>query len=65
MPLVGAEPGAIEQQELQPEDVIDHEEEQHEEQRHAEAAAQLHGGQRHCTQAQRGLTSPPDPPAPL
>lgn len=48
MPLVCAEPGTIEQQQLQPEDVINHEEDQHEEQSDAEAAAQLHGGQRHC-----------------
>lgn len=46
--LVCAKPGAIEQQQLQPEDVINHEEDQHEEQSDAEAAAQLHGGQRHC-----------------
>lgn len=47
MSLVGAEPGAIEQQELQPEDVIDDEEKQHEDQGHAETAAQLHRWQRH------------------
>lgn len=47
VPLVCAEPGAIQEQQLQPEDVINHEEEQHEHQRDAQTATQLHGGQRH------------------
>ena len=45
--LIGAEPGAIEQQQLQPEDVIHHEQQQHEDQSHAQTAAQLHRRQRH------------------
>lgn len=45
--FVGSEPGAIEQQQLQPEDVVDHEQHQHQEQSHAQATAQLHGWQVH------------------
>lgn len=45
MLLIAAEPGAIEQQQLQPEDVINHEEEQHEDQGHAKTTAQLQGWQ--------------------
>ena len=45
--LVAAEPRAVDEQQLQPEDVIDHEEKQHEDQSHAETTTQLHGRQRH------------------
>lgn len=45
--LIGAEPGAIEQQQLQPEDMINHKEKQHEDQSHTETTTQLHRRQWH------------------
>lgn len=47
MALIGAKPRAVEQQQLEPEHVIDHEEEQHEDQGHPETTTQLQRGQRH------------------